>query len=157
VLKLFGNALSYPKQSYVLSREIFQNGVENQDGEFLLYIFLRPPALSFLYRFGHANTFWKCPVSLNYVLSRDFFSKWRRNSRWLVFALNFSTTSKPVFSLPILICKYSFQKHRILCDLMLSVLSPKVFGIRRIPRLGTGGLKNEIVHVTDHQSIRICI
>jgi hypothetical protein len=35
---------------------------------------------------------------------------------------------------------------------MLSVLSPKKFGIRRIPRLGTGRLKNEIGHVT-HQSI----
>jgi hypothetical protein len=35
---------------------------------------------------------------------------------------------------------------------MLSVLSPKNFGIRRIPRLGTGRLKNEIGHVT-HQSI----
>jgi hypothetical protein len=30
---------------------------------------------------------------------------------------------------------------------MLSVLSPKKFGIRRIPRLGTEGLKNEIGHV----------
>jgi hypothetical protein len=35
---------------------------------------------------------------------------------------------------------------------MLSVLSPKKFGIRRIPRLGNEGLKNEIGHVT-HQSI----
>jgi hypothetical protein len=35
---------------------------------------------------------------------------------------------------------------------MLSVLSPKKFGIRQIPRLGTERLKNEIGHVT-HQSI----
>jgi hypothetical protein len=43
-------------------------------------------------------------------------------------------------------------KRRMLCNLMLSVLSPKKFGVRRIPRLGTGRLKNEIGHVT-HQSI----
>jgi hypothetical protein len=36
---------------------------------------------------------------------------------------------------------------------MLSVLSPKKFGIRRIPRLGTGRLKNEISHVTHHSKI----
>jgi hypothetical protein len=35
---------------------------------------------------------------------------------------------------------------------VLSVLSPKKFGIRRIPRLGTERLKNEIDHVTN-QSI----
>jgi hypothetical protein len=40
----------------------------------------------------------------------------------------------------------------MLCNLMLSVLSPKKFGVRRIPRLGTGRLRNEIGHVT-HQSI----
>jgi hypothetical protein len=48
------------------------------------------------------------------------------------------------------------QKRRIPCNLMLKFLSTKKFGICRIPRLGTGRLKNDIGHVT-HQSIIICI
>jgi hypothetical protein len=40
----------------------------------------------------------------------------------------------------------------------MSVLSPKKFGIRRIPSLGIGGLKNEISHVTHFISMKkICI
>jgi hypothetical protein len=41
---LFGNAQFLLLQLYMTLSEISQNGVENQDGVFLLFIFLRPPA-----------------------------------------------------------------------------------------------------------------
>jgi hypothetical protein len=44
-------------------------------------------------------------------------------------------------------------KTQLFCNLMMGVLSPK-FGIRQIPRLGTGRLKIEIRHVTHR---KVCI
>jgi hypothetical protein len=46
---LFGNAQLLFLQLYMTLSEISQNGVENQDGVFLLFIFLRPPPLTLPY------------------------------------------------------------------------------------------------------------
>jgi hypothetical protein len=42
--KLFANFQFYSIQFHMPLRDIFQNGVKNQDGVFLLFIFLRPRA-----------------------------------------------------------------------------------------------------------------